>query len=104
MNLNIAQEKIYRDRKSVAKWAYLANYEEIERNEFNLSISSYVDTFIPEPTIGFHELSKRIEQTDEELKATKKALCASLHKLIKDDGEAEQALAKIVKTIDTGER
>lgn len=96
--------KLYRDRKSVAKWAYLANYEEIERNEFNLSISSYVDTFIPEPTIGFHELSKRIEQTDEELKATKKALCASLHKLIKDDGEAEQALAKIVKTIDTGER
>jgi type I restriction enzyme M protein len=96
--------KLYRERKSVAKRAHLVPYEEIAENEFNLSISSYVDTFIPEPTIGFLELSERIEQTDADLEATKKSLCASLQTLIQDDGTAEQALAKIVKMIDTGER
>jgi len=35
----------YKARKTIEKFAYLANAEEIKENDFNLNISRYVDTF-----------------------------------------------------------
>lgn len=41
----------YQNRKSVDKYAYLADLSEIEENEFNLNIPRYVDTFEEEAEI-----------------------------------------------------
>ena len=37
--------ELYNDRKTVDKEAYLANFEDIEKNDFNLNIPRYVDNF-----------------------------------------------------------
>lgn len=41
----------YRARQSVDKYAYLATFEEIKENDFNLNIPRYVDTFEEEEEI-----------------------------------------------------
>ena len=41
----------YHARQSVDKYAYLADFDEIKENDFNLNIPRYVDTFEPEPSV-----------------------------------------------------
>jgi len=41
----------YKARESVDKYAYLANFDEIKENDFNLNIPRYVDTFEEEEEI-----------------------------------------------------
>ena len=41
----------YKARESVDKYAYLASFEEIKENDFNLNIPRYVDTFEEEDEI-----------------------------------------------------
>lgn len=41
----------YRNREGVDKYAYLASFEEIKENDFNLNIPRYVDTFEEEEEI-----------------------------------------------------
>ena len=57
-------------KKTVEKYSYLANYAEIEENEFNLNIPRYVDTFEPEPEIDIAAVQMEIETIEEDLKKT----------------------------------
>jgi len=53
--------QLYQDRKKVDKEAYVATLEEIQKNDYNLNIPRYVDTFEEEESINFEEVySKRI--------------------------------------------
>lgn len=51
----------------IEKYAHRAKFEEIEKNEFNLNIPRYVDTFEKEEEIDIPAVQKRIEELDEEL-------------------------------------
>ncbi|MBX3630759.1 MAG: type I restriction-modification system subunit M [Nitrosomonas sp.] len=48
----------YRARESVDKYAYLANLEEIQENDYNLNIPRYVDTFEEEEEIDLMAVRK----------------------------------------------
>jgi len=57
----------YRQRESVDKYAYLADFDEIEENDFNLNIPRYVDTFEPEPDVDMRAAIAEIAEIDEAL-------------------------------------
>jgi type I restriction enzyme M protein len=57
----------YRARKFVDKYAYVADFEEIKENDFNLNIPRYVDTFEPEPDVDMGAAASTIEELDAEL-------------------------------------
>lgn len=59
--------KLYSDRKTVEKESYLASFEDIEKNDFNLNIPRYVDNFEQEEEINLNELLTNMENTDKEL-------------------------------------
>lgn len=59
--------KLYSDRTTVDKEAYLAGFEDIEKNDFNLNIPRYVDNFEQEEEINLNELLTNMENTDKEL-------------------------------------
>lgn len=59
--------KLYSDRTTVDKEAYLAGFEDIEKNDFNLNIPRYVDNFEQEEEIDLNELLTNMENTDKEL-------------------------------------
>lgn len=48
----------YKARESVDKYAYLASFDEIAENDFNLNIPRYVDTFEPEAEIDLVAVRK----------------------------------------------
>ncbi|MGD9249103.1 MAG: N-6 DNA methylase, partial [Desulfobacteraceae bacterium] len=71
----------FRKRRTVDKYAYLADYEEIEKNEFNLNIPRYVDTFGPEPEIDIKAVQEEIEEIEKALAKTRKKMDRYLKEL-----------------------
>ena len=87
---------LYTKRETVEKEAFLASFEDIEKNDFNLNIPRYVDTFEEEEPIDLNTLLTDMKKTDEEtekvegeflslmkqLTSTDETIMASLNDLI----------------------
>jgi len=63
-----------KERKSIDKFAYVANIAEIEENDYNLNIPRYVDTFEEEGAIDLAEVSKALKDLELEMKETDKII------------------------------
>ncbi|PKG63455.1 type I restriction endonuclease subunit M, partial [Psychrobacter sp. Choline-02u-13] len=80
---NIAKViETYRSRESVDKYAYLASFDEIKENDFNLNIPRYVDTFEEEAEIDLDAV--RTERL--ELKAELESLESEMAGFLKELG------------------
>ena len=80
---NIAKViKTYKARESVDKYAYLASFDEIKENDFNLNIPRYVDTFEEEAEIDL--VAVRTERL--ELKAELESLETEMAGFLKELG------------------
>lgn len=73
---------VYKTRKSLDKYAYLASLEEIKENDYNLNIPRYVDTFEEEEEIDL--LAVRAER--EQLKAQLAELEGEMAKYLEELG------------------
>lgn len=85
--------KLYLDRTDVKKEAHLASYEEIKKNDFNLNIPRYVDTFEPEPEISLSELADDMKKTGAEIAKSKESLLSMMKELDADSPEEQAALS-----------
>jgi len=70
-----------KSRSNVDKYAYLASFEEIQENDFNLNIPRYVDTFEEEEEIDLvavrkerKELKKQLVELEEQMEGYLKEL------------------------------
>jgi len=59
--------KTYVKRLSIEKYAYLADFEEIRENQFNLNISRYVDVSESETDINIADLETQIKKINGEI-------------------------------------
>lgn len=82
----------YQKREFIDKFAYLADFEEIKENEFNLNIPRYVDTFEPEPEIPLADISADLLAVNSELQRAEQELLAMLDELTGTNAEAEAEL------------
>ncbi len=60
--------KAYQERKNIDKYAYLASFEEIKNNDFNLNIPRYVDTTEEEEQIDLEAVFKELSDIGAEEK------------------------------------
>src|SRR5690606_34236094 len=74
--------KTYRARENVDKYAYLASFDEIKGNDYNLNIPRYVDTFEEEEEIDL--MAVRAER--EKLKAQLAELESEMAKYLEELG------------------
>ena len=58
---------LYNNRETVEKESFLASFEDLEKNDFNLNIPRYVDNFEKEEEIDLDTLLADMKQTDEEI-------------------------------------
>ena len=72
---------VYKKRKSVNKYAYLASLKEVQENEYNLNIPRYVDTFEEEKEIDIKAIQKEIEELEKELILIRKKMSKHLKEL-----------------------
>lgn len=63
------------------KYSYVATFDEIEENDFNLNIPRYVDTFEPEPPVDMKAVKQEIEDLEKELEEVQKEMEGYLKKL-----------------------
>ena len=54
----------YTARKNIEKYSYLASFDEIRENDFNLNIPRYVDTFEEEELVDIDEVKKNISDIE----------------------------------------
>jgi len=62
------------------KYSFVATFDEIRDNDFNLNIPRYVDTFEEEPEVDIAAVQVKIEKLEAELKAVK----AEIEKYLKE--------------------
>ena len=63
------------------KFSYVATYEEIKENEFNLNIPRYVDTFEEEAEVDIGEVQKEIVKLEDELRVVQEEMRKYLKEL-----------------------
>ena len=65
----------YKKRGNIEKFSHLATYEEIQKNNFNLNIPRYVDTFEQEEKIILPDVAKNISYGQNNLQTEFKNFC-----------------------------
>ena len=63
------------------KFSYVATFEEVKENDFNLNIPRYVDTFEEEPEVDLQAVQERIEAIEAELGAVQEEMDRYLKEL-----------------------
>lgn len=58
---------LYNRRETVDKESYLASFDDIEKNDFNLNIPRYVDNFEKEEEVDINGLLEDMQKTDDEI-------------------------------------
>ena len=92
--------KLYHKRETVEKESFLATFEDIEKNDFNLNIPRYVDNFEKEEEIDLNALLAEMKQTDEELEKVQGEVVASLKELTSSDADLMTALNNLIGMIE----
>jgi type I restriction enzyme M protein len=63
------------------KYSYVATFEEMQENQFNLNIPRYVDTFEEEAEVDIEAVQKEIDKLEDELKEVQKEIAKYLKEL-----------------------
>ena len=71
----------YKARENVDKYAYVAEFDEIKENDFNLNIPRYVDTFEEEEEIDIRAVQEEINEIDAELAVVQEQMAGYLKEL-----------------------
>lgn len=72
----------YDNRETIDKYSYVATFDEIKDNDFNLNIPRYVDTFEDEEPVDMEAVKQKIANIKEELKVVE----AEMEKYLKELG------------------
>ncbi|GEO63461.1 type I restriction-modification system subunit M [Companilactobacillus nantensis] len=90
----------YNERKDVDKYAHVADFKEIEENDYNLNIPRYVDTFEPEPEIDLGEITKEIKENNKKIEENKKELLSMMKELTSSDEKTMNDLNDFISMLD----
>jgi len=91
---------LYTKRETVEKESYLAAFEDIEKNDFNLNIPRYVDTFEEEEPVVLDDLLAEMKKTDAELENVQNEFVTMLHDLTCSDDKVMASLNEYIKMIE----
>lgn len=92
--------ELYKDRKTVDKVAYLASYDDIEKNGFNLNIPRYVDTSEKEADIDLKQVATELKETNKKIRESNEALLSMLSELTFDSDETKEAVEEFMKILE----
>ena len=92
--------ELYNKRETVEKESYLASFEDIEKNDFNLNIPRYVDNFEKEEEIDLAALLDDMKNTDRQIAEVQGEFVAMLKDLTSDDEGVMSLLDNFVGMIE----
>lgn len=92
--------ELYKNRKTVKKEAYLASFEDIAANDYNLNIPRYVDTTEEEPEVNLKALTKEIKETDQAIRESNQALLSMLKDLEFHSSDTKEAVEGFIHILE----
>ena len=92
--------ELYNNRKTVEKEAYLASYDDIVANDFNLNIPRYVDTTEEEEEIDLKALTQSMRETDNQIKEENAALVGMMKELTFQDDATKEAVEAFIRVLE----
>lgn len=92
--------ELYNRRETVEKESFLAEFEDIEKNDFNLNIPRYVDNFEKEEEIDLKALLTNMKQTDAEISQVQGEFVSLLKDLTSSDENINQTLNDLIQMIE----
>lgn len=95
---------LYNRRETVEKESFLASFEDIEKNDFNLNIPRYVDNFEKEEEIDLDALLNQMKQTEEEINRIQKGLVSIMKDLSSMDENIMASLSSFIDMLEGGNR
>ena len=75
---------LYRNRKNEEEKAYLATYDEIKENDYNISVNTYLRINILGPEINIEEVNKQVKEIVEKQSKTRNELDNIINELESD--------------------
>ncbi len=90
---------LYNKRETVDKESFLAEFEDIEKNDYNLNIPRYVDNFEKEEEIDIKSLLDDMKKTDEEIERTQKEVVSGIKELTSSDKNILESLSELIGVI-----
>lgn len=91
--------ELYSKRETVDKESYLAEFEEIEENDFNLNIPRYVDNFEKEPEVDIQAVLADMRKTDAEIDKCQGELVSLMKELTAQDEGIMQSINELIHMI-----
>lgn len=92
--------ELYQNRKTVEKEAYLASFEDIAANDYNLNIPRYVDTSEDEPEIDLKALTKEMKETDQAIRESTQTLLSMLKDLKFNSSDTKEAVEGFIRILE----
>ena len=96
--------ELYNRRETVEKESFLASFEDIEKNDFNLNIPRYVDNFEKEEEIDLDALLNQMKKTEEEMNRIQKGLVSIMKDLSSMDENIMASLSSFIDMLEGGNR
>ncbi|HEL2734604.1 TPA: SAM-dependent DNA methyltransferase [Streptococcus suis] len=79
-------------RMTTERFSYLADWEELVENKFNLNIPRYVDTFIPEEVQPLGVILRELIEIDREIAETEREFARLFGQLVATDPTEQEEL------------
>lgn len=92
--------ELYNNRRTVEKEAYLASYEDIVANDYNLNIPRYVDSAEEEPEIDLKALVQDMRETDRAIKAGNETLLNMMKDLTFHNDSTKEAVSGFIRILE----
>ncbi len=91
--------ELYKKRETVDKLTYLASFEDIEANDYNLNIPRYVDTSEEEAPIDLKQLTNDMRETNQEIKRSNDELLKMLGELSFNSDDTKEAVEGFISML-----
>ena len=92
--------ELYIKRETVEKESYLASFDEIEKNDFNLNIPRYVDNFEKEEEIDLDDLLADMRETDKQIDEVQGEFVSMMKELTSEDKSIMSSLNSFIEMIE----
>ena len=92
--------ELYIKRETVERESYLASFDEIEKNDFNLNIPRYVDNFEKEEEIDLDDLLADMRETDKQIDEVQGEFVSMMKELTSEDKSIMSSLNSFIEMIE----
>lgn len=92
--------ELYNKRQTIEKESYLASFEDIKKNDFNLNIPRYVDNFEKEEEIDLSALRDEMQDTDKQIAEAEAEFVSMMKELTSEDESIMSSLNNFIRMIE----